>query len=67
MLQVSQTEFYLLLAVIIFVAIPIFIFIGFIIFKRLRNSPDKNLKRCPFCAELIQPQAAFCRFCQKNL
>lgn len=31
------------------------------------NVPAGATKRCPFCAEMIQPTARICRYCNRNL
>jgi len=50
--------------------------VGFIIVAILTPNKDNiekrelssgKLKKCPYCDELIRPDAEICRFCQRNL
>jgi len=43
------------------------ILFGFGALSDNRNVQSDNTKACPFCAETIQAEAKFCRFCQKDL
>jgi hypothetical protein len=43
------------------------ILFGFGALSENRNVQSGITKGCPFCAEIIQAEAKFCRFCQKDL
>jgi hypothetical protein len=33
----------------------------------LKDAPTGNLRKCPFCAELVQPDATICKHCRSEL
>lgn len=58
-------ELILILAVLLFLFLPIGIIIFFLIRKSSKQS--NTYKRCPFCAEMIKTGAIVCRFCSRDL
>jgi hypothetical protein len=55
----AQQQNYLLLG-----GILLLVGVGLLISK---PQTPQTLRNCPFCAEMIQPDALVCRFCQRDL
>ena len=50
---------------LIAIGIPLIVGIGFVAF--LFGLRKAKLKKCPFCAEWIKPEAVVCRFCGRDI
>lgn len=66
MMGFGTTEIILIFAVLGLMLLPVAIIIFFVV-KKLSSNTNSNFKKCPFCAEMIQPEAIVCRYCGREL
>jgi hypothetical protein len=61
----GTTEIILIVGVLMVVVLPVVLIVSLL--NRSSKKQAAGLRKCPFCAEMIQPEAIVCRFCKRDL
>ncbi len=68
MSQLGLTEIIILLILMLLVIVPAALVVGLIVWLIRRSKrASAGMKRCSYCAEMIQAEARVCRFCGRDV